>query len=1003
VLSIGKLATGQADYYLQQAGGRVDRTTSVASGVEDYYTGGPEAAGEWLGKGAAALGLSGRVGDRELRTVLEGRHPSTGVELRDSRGTRVPGFDLTFSAPKSVSVLFGVGGRPVRKQVQAAHEVAVSDALAYLEDVAAFGRRGHGGLEFMRGHGLVAAAFRHRTSRAGDPQLHTHVLIANLVKGEDGRWTAMDGRRVYTHAKTAGYLYEARLRAELTRSLGVQWTPVRNGIADIAGVPAAVLRAFSRRRVEIEAELKRRGTSSPAAAQAAALETRRAKDRVVDPSRLIPEWRRRAASLGLDEERIRSLFSAGRVVSVGDSELRRIAERLGGPEGLTKRWSTFSRRDVIRAWCEALPAGTPVTSESITRLADALLASELSVPLLQPGRYTQPGATIQRRDGRSVPALRDELRYSTPELLALEQRIIDATVHGENAGAGMAERAAIAAAVARRPYLSTEQREMVRRLTRDGSRIAAVVGKAGTGKTTALSAAREAWEASGHTVLGVAVARRAARELEESAGIQSTSLTALLLEVRRGGLFAIPPRAIVVVDEASMVSSRDLAELLDRVIAADGKVVLAGDHRQLPSVRAGGAFRAIVARTCPISLQENRRQQESWERGALDNLRIGRAADAIRVYEAHDRLVVGGDRAALMERLVEDWWKVARSTNAVMIALRRADVSELNLRGRERMRAAGALTGPDVELPSGGFAVGDAVVLRRNHGRLGVANGERGTLIAFNVEGGVDVRLQGRDVSLPRWYLDASARRPALQHAYAITGHIAQGMTVDQAFVLGSDGLFREWGYTALSRGRAYNRLYVTAPDDPEREEIAPSARDLPEARDSLLSALETSRSQTLAIDSARQTILRRSPSEQLRRRRAELRSVSGSLKSPTHDRWSRAREHVRVAEIALHQLAAVHAQLVARRPPVQRVVSRRRHGLAVDVAREREASATAELQRARHEETRLEADVRRETAAWVATHHEGLAELRMVEEELAHRKVLERRLESSAERTLSR
>ena len=149
MLSIGKLATGQADYYLQQAQGRVDRTTSVASGVEDYYTGGPEAAGEWLGRGAASLGLSGRVSDRELRAVLEGRHPTTDYELRDSRGTRVPGFDLTFSAPKSVSVLFGVAGRPVRKRVQAAHEIAVRDALSYLEDVAAYGRRGHGGLELL--------------------------------------------------------------------------------------------------------------------------------------------------------------------------------------------------------------------------------------------------------------------------------------------------------------------------------------------------------------------------------------------------------------------------------------------------------------------------------------------------------------------------------------------------------------------------------------------------------------------------------------------------------------------------------------------------------------------------------------------------------------------------------------------------------------------------------------------------------------------------------------
>ena len=164
---------------------------------------------------------------------------------------------------------------------------------------------------------------------------------------------------------------------------------------------------------------------------------------------------------------------------------------------------------------------------------------------------------------------------------------------------------------------------MVRRLTQGGGQIVAVVGKAGSGKTTALSAAREAWAASGLRVIGVAVARRAARELQESAGIPSTSLAGLLLELRRGGSFALALGAVVVLDEASMASSRDVGELVDYVVQARGKLVLCGDHRQLPSIRAGGAFRAIVARTDAIELTQNRRQQEAWERVALDTLREG--------------------------------------------------------------------------------------------------------------------------------------------------------------------------------------------------------------------------------------------------------------------------------------------------------------------------------------------------------------------------------------------
>src|SRR3954470_16253995 len=308
MLSIGKLAVGQAGYYLEQAHGSVTRAGAVRSGVEDYYLGGPEAAGTWIGDGVRALGLAGEVDALRLDRVLAGEHPASGEALGRTVAGRVPGFDLTFSAPKSVSVLFGIGDDELRGAIRNAHDRAVLDALEYVERHAGVTRRGRGGAHLIAGRGLVGAAFRHRTSRAGDPQLHTHVLVANVVLGADGRWSTLDGRRIYAHAKTAGYLYEARLRALLTRELGVGWGPVRNGIADVEGVPAGALRAFSRRRADITAELERRGATSAAAAQIATLATRRAKDYAVTPEQLVPEWR--ARELGLGEEVVRAL--AGR-------------------------------------------------------------------------------------------------------------------------------------------------------------------------------------------------------------------------------------------------------------------------------------------------------------------------------------------------------------------------------------------------------------------------------------------------------------------------------------------------------------------------------------------------------------------------------------------------------------------------------------------------------------------------------------------------------------------
>jgi conjugative relaxase-like TrwC/TraI family protein len=187
MVSIGKLAGGQAKYYLDQAGMPMSRASAVSSGAEDYYVGGSEPAGRWIGRSAAQLGLSGDIDGADLHAVLAGERPGSGEVLR--RRGRVPGFDVTFSAPKSVSVLFGIADDEVRDAVQRAHDAAVEEAFGYLERHAAFGRRGTNGVERIPGAGLVGARFVHRTSRAGD-----------------GRWSAFDARLLYAHAKTASFV-----------------------------------------------------------------------------------------------------------------------------------------------------------------------------------------------------------------------------------------------------------------------------------------------------------------------------------------------------------------------------------------------------------------------------------------------------------------------------------------------------------------------------------------------------------------------------------------------------------------------------------------------------------------------------------------------------------------------------------------------------------------------------------------------------------------------------
>src|SRR6266516_369139 len=321
MLSVSKLSPGQEAYYER----------SVADGIDDYYTGRGESPGVWVGRGAAQLELEGVVGDGELGRLISGHHPLTSAELRrhppkkqitveridPGTGERrleqktlspVAGYDLVFSPPKSVSLLHALGSEDVRHAVNQAHLAAWQAALCYLEQRACVTRKGKSGVIRERGPGFVAAGYQHRTSRAQDPHLHTHVIVANMARGSDGVWRALDGEPILKHYRlAAGYLYQSQLRFELTRSLGVEWREPTNGMAEIAGVTEEALRAFSRRRAQVLDYLERRGSSGFYAAKVAAIETRDRKE-PIDLPRLRLEWEARAAEHGLGRRELKRLL-----------------------------------------------------------------------------------------------------------------------------------------------------------------------------------------------------------------------------------------------------------------------------------------------------------------------------------------------------------------------------------------------------------------------------------------------------------------------------------------------------------------------------------------------------------------------------------------------------------------------------------------------------------------------------------------------------------------------
>jgi conjugative relaxase-like TrwC/TraI family protein len=839
MLTVSKLSPGQEAYYER----------SVAAGIDDYYAGRGESPGVWAGTGAAELELEGVLEEGELGHLINGRDPVTSVQLRShppkkrirreridpATGERyreektlrpVAGYDLVFSPPKSVSLLHALGSDEVEYAVNQAHLAAWQAALRYLEERACVTRRGKNGVTKERGAGFVAAAYQHRTSRAQDPHLHTHVIVANMTKtSSDGEWRALDGEPILkTYRLAAGYLYQSQLRYELTRSLGVEWEEPEHGMAEIAGVPGQVLRAFSQRRLRVLDYLEQHGTSGFYAAKVAALETRERKE-PVDLPRLREEWRARAAEHGLGRRELKRLLGRSVGHELEEYAVAEITAQLLGPEGLTERRSTFSGPDVVMAWAQALRQGAP--AEQVLALVRSFIGND-------------EVATVQRSSvGR--PSV-----HSTQELLRHERAGLRIATSAHPRPVAPVSKATVERVIHEPDVsLNREQAAMVRAVATSNDPVVCVVGHAGTGKTTALAALAETFKREGYVTIGAAPSGVAAANLAAETGIACGTLHRLLSEARHG----LPKHCLVIVDEAGMADSRTLTRLLLRIEAAQGRAVLVGDPAQLSAVGPGGLFQAILERKGAIELSENHRQHDRLERRALALLRDGRSLDYLTHAAEQGRLTVGRNRTEAKAQLVADWWQAAHDDlhGNVMIAYRRSDVAELNTVARTILEQQGRLGHDRLQLENGlELAVAERVLCTRNDHSLEIANGSRGTVVAVKrKERAIIVDLDdNRRVTLPARYLEAGH----ISHGYALTGHKTQGLTVERAFVLAEDQrALKEWGYVALSRARSETHLYTIEEQfDPD---ASPHRIEPDGPIDRLAQALSRPATETLALD----------------------------------------------------------------------------------------------------------------------------------------------------------
>jgi conjugative relaxase-like TrwC/TraI family protein len=827
---------------------------------------------------------------RELFTQHYDRPPAddrelTGFVARQQRrySTAVAGYDLTFTPVKSVSALWAIAPTPIAHAVEAAHHTAVQDALDFLEEHAAFSRMGADGVEQVNTSGLIATAFDHRDSRAGDPNLHTHVAISNKVHahGPDGigRWLALDGTPLHHAAVAASELYNTRLETHLIAALGVRFSataidPGKRPVREIDGIPAELLERWSSRRSAIEhrvgqlaktfqTEHGREPTAVEmlALSQQATLETRQAKHAPRSLAEQRHTWRTEAIEILGSEHQLNRLIQD----ITGHPTLQRQPLTAEQIDAHTERVLTTVARsratwqiNHIRAEAARQLRHTDHHADHTTleRIVATALAHSVALSTHTDTDRNEPEA-LRREDGTSVYRAHGAGVYTSRAVLAAEQRILHAAGlrGGRSADPASITRAITEHHTRNGVQLNDGQAALVRQAATSGARVQLALAPAGTGKTTAMAVLAAAWRHCGGSVVGLAPTASAAEVLAQDLGSTTDTIAKLVTlqhdpptpdDPAHQWYSAIGPDALLIVDEAAMACTAELDAVITHAMAKGASVRLIGDDQQLTSVSAGGVLKDLAERHGALSLSTVIRFTDphlgAAEGAASLALRAGDPA-AVGFYLDHHRVHVGTDRAAADDAYAAWADDVAHQSDSILLAPTNELVAQLNERARlDRLRGTRSRSSATVTLGDGLTAsAGDWITTRRNDRRLRltdgwVRNGHRWKIRRVHADGSLTVTaLSGRTrtATLPADYV---ANHTTL--GYATTINAAQGVTADTCHIVGSDRLSRQQLYVALTRGRAANHVYFsTAEGDPHRI-IFPKATHPPTAVDILTAIL---------------------------------------------------------------------------------------------------------------------------------------------------------------------
>ena len=822
-------------------------TAKYYSKQSEYYLGGGEPAGRWISSTNNFDVTHGAAVDNALFERLHAGLDADGHPLLSNKGdavNRVGGIDLTLSAPKSVSVAFALADEETRRAIEKAQQEACEATIAFLERNAAFCRRGKNGHRLERAT-LTVASFQHGEARPvehedgkvyADPNLHTHAILLNFSLRDDGTVGALDGRHLFAHKMAAGAVYHLAFSSNL-KKIGFEIGDVgKNGTFEIVAPESSEVekhqaqkfrelqRRFSGRRKEIEQAIAEEGLSTaeaPALAAAIALGTRSSKseERTIDRFEL---WANEAAAFLTVDRFVEFLRTSRAHDPIRREEI--ISERVAAvPAGLTEHESVFEKRHLYAAVASCL-VGTGADAARVEVEVDRLI---------------EAGAVIELgRDALQQPV------YSTREQIAIERELValtDRLLRAQRPAPDPDE----VLRLCRERGLSGEQTRAAQAATSSAG-IVVIEGAAGSGKSRLLASVVAAHRDAGRRVIFSATAWKIALE-GRALGIELRATDSWL--ARTSGPF-LDSNTVLVVDEAGLLSSRQMHAIVGKAVDAGAKLVLVGERRQLPAIGAGPGLSIVVSVADTARVETIVRQRQRWMREAVTDFADGRAEAGLQTFDERGFLAFAAGEKATVKALVDGWEKtqvVVSDPSVLLIAKTNAQVRALNDEVRARLKRAGLVVGTGIAVPtvtpSGHgqtleFAVGDRVRFLVRNDELGVINGTTATITHVEVTDPLDpfisVSVDGRLATFRVADLADEHGRARLGHAYATTIYGAQGLTTDQCFVWADPSMTRHDAYVAISRARDHVGIFADS-----RQIEAQTRLDLPlsERRGATISA----------------------------------------------------------------------------------------------------------------------------------------------------------------------